>query len=238
MIDGVDRSSPKFAARVAGMLFLVVILGGIVAQGVISDSLVVLGDAATTAKNITGNRGLIHVGYSVFLVEMACQILYTALVYRLLKPVGPGVATAAAFIELSGAVIKTFSRLFFILPLTILGSGTLTAFSSEQVQQLALLALQANDQGPAIALAFFGVSGLLNGYLIYRSTFLPRWLGLLSLASGLGWMTYLYPPLGSQLFLPIVVIALVGSAAQIFWLIVYGVDEERWKSRAQSMAAI
>jgi len=70
----------------------------------------------------------------------------------------------------------------------------------------------------------------LNGWLIVKSTFLPRWLGVITLIGGLGWMTFAYPPLGSRLFLPLALYGLAGSLVMIGWLLVKGVDEERWKA--------
>lgn len=238
MNESIAKASPRVLARVAGVLLLVLILGGIFAQAVVSDNLIVYRDAAVTAGNLTENQGWIRAAYTVYLIEMACQILLTALTYMLLRPAGQTVALAAACIDLAGGVIKTFSRVFFVLPLTILSSPALTAFSNEQVQQLALLTLQTNRLGPGIALAFFGVSGLLNGYLIFKSTFLPRWMGVISMAGSVGWMAFFYPPLGSQLFMFIAALALIGAAIKIFWFIVYGVDEEKWKKRAAEMSVI
>jgi len=97
---------------------------------------------------------------------------------------------------------------------------------------IALILLKVNDYGAATALAFFGFSTPLNGYLIFRSKFLPRWLGVLSMIAGLGWLTFLYPPLGYSAFPFIALLGLIGSAATIFWLLVFGVDEEKWKTRA------
>jgi hypothetical protein len=215
------------------VLFLLTILGGVFAQGFVSERLVVFSNAALTANNILANKGLFQLGYTVYLIEMACQIATTALLYLLLRPVSNSVALVAAFLELSASIIKTLARVFFIMPLFVLGgAASLSVFSTGELQSLALLLLKVNDQGAALALAFFGFSTTLNGYLVFRSGFLPRWLGVLSLASGLGWLTYLYPPLGHRAFPFIVIVALLDSAAMIFWLIVFGVNEERWKELA------
>jgi hypothetical protein len=164
---------------------------------------------------------------------MACNIVITALFYDLLKPVSRSVSLVAAFLGLAGCVIKTFSRLFFIAPLFILGGAPyLSVFSSEQLQALALLFLKVNDRGAAIALVFFGFYAVLTGYLIIRSTFLPRILGMLSVLGGLGWLSFLYPPLGYRLFLFVVALALLGATALIVWLLVFGVNEPRWKEQA------
>jgi hypothetical protein len=144
----------------------------------------------------------------------------------------------AAFLGLAGSVIKTFSRLFFIAPLFILGGAHyLSVFSTDQLQALALLFLKVNDRGAGIALVFFGFYALLTGYLIIRSTFLPRILGVLSVLGGVGWLTFLYPPLGSRLFFFIAIFAILGAASLIFWLLVFGVNEQRWKERAAAAPA-
>src|ERR1700722_1746656 len=167
------EASPRFKARLTGVFYLVTILTGIFAQGFVSGSLVVDGDAAATAANILTHRGLFQLGFAVYLIEMASQIAMTALFYDLLKPAGRSVSLVAAFLGLTGCIIKTFSRLFFIAPLFILGGAHyLSVFSREQLQALALLFVRVNDHGAAMALVFFGFYAPLTGYLIIRSTFL------------------------------------------------------------------
>src|SRR6267154_5885893 len=233
MMERIGETSPRFEARITGAFYLLTILTGIFAQGFVSGRLVVDGDAAATATNILMHKSLFQLGFAVYLIEMACQIAITALFYDLLKPASRSVSLVAAFLGLTGCIIKTLSRLFFIAPLFILGGAHyLSVFTAQQLQALALLFLKVNDRGAAIALVFFGFSALLMGYLIIRSTFLPRVLGVLSVLGGLGWLTFLYPPLGYSLFLYIAALGLLGAVSLILWLFVFGVNEQRWKEQA------
>ncbi len=223
-------ASPRLLARLAGVFFLLTILGGIVAQGVISDRLVDFNNASATATNILANRGLFQVSFMIFLVEMACQLATTALLYRILRPVNGTLALLMLLFEFMAIIIKMFARVFYIVPLWVLeGPSALAGLGADQMQSIAMLLLRINSTGASTALAFFGFSGLFGGYLVFRSTYLPRWLGVIGMISGLGWLTYVYPPLGRQLFMYVVAFALLGSAAKIFWLIVFGVDEEKFR---------
>jgi hypothetical protein len=216
-------------------LYLLGFVTGIFAQGFVSSRLVVDGDAAATAANILTHRGLFELGFTIYLIEMASQIALTALFYDLLKPAGRSVSVVAAFLGLAGCIIKTFSRLFFIAPLFILGGAHyLSVFSTAQLQALALLFLKVNDRGAGIALAFFGFYAILSGYLIIKSTFLPRILGVISVVAGVGWLTFLYPPLGYRLFFYVAPVGLLGALALMFWLLVFGVNEQRWKQQASA----
>jgi hypothetical protein len=146
MATRITKTSPRFLARMAGLLFLLTILAGLFAQGFVSQRLVVYSDAALTANNILANQGLFRLGYTVFLIEMACQVAKTALFYLLLRPVSNSVALVAAFLELSASIIKTFARVFFIMPLFVLGgAASLSVFSTAELQSLALLLLKVHD---------------------------------------------------------------------------------------------
>ena len=110
----------------------------------------------------------------------------------------------------------------------------MNVFSREQLQALALLFLRVNDHGAAIALVFFGFYAPLTGYVIIRSTFLPRILGVFSVVAGVGWLTFLYQPLGYRLFSYIAVPGILGAASLMLWLLVFGVNEQRWKEQASA----
>lgn len=223
------HTNPRVTARAAGILLLLTIVGGVFAQGFVSNRLVSFSDAAVTAKNILANRSLFQMSFSVFLIEMACQVAAIALLYRLLRPVSRDIALVAACIGLTASIMKTMSRVFYVTPLFVLsGTPALDAFSADQLRALALLLLKINDRGAAMGVAFFGVSGVLNAYLIFRSTFLPRALGILCMLASVGWLRFFFPPLRYPSFTVIAVFALLAAAVQIFWLCVYGVDAERW----------
>ena len=230
MTERTKEASPRALARMAGALYLITILTGIFSAGYATGKLVVSGDATVTAENILAHRGLFQLAFAIYLIEMACQAAITALFYHLLKPAGRTVSLVAAFLGLTGCVIKAFSRVFFIAPLFILGGAHyLSVFSAEQLKALALIFLKLNDCGAGAALVFFGFYAILTGYLIIKSTFLPRILGALSVIGGLGWLTFLYPPLGGRLFPFVALFAILGAAALIVWLLVKGVNEQRWK---------
>ena len=149
--------SPRLIARLAGVFFLLTIVGGIIAQGVISDSLINYGDAATTANNILANKGLFQAGFTIFLIEMACQLITTALIYRLLKPVNRTLALVMLLFEVMAIIIKTSARVFFISPLWVLEHGpALGGMGTEQLNAIALVLLRVNDIGAATAVALLG----------------------------------------------------------------------------------
>ena len=226
-------TDPKRLARFAGLIFLVLIATAVFAQGYVSERLFVPGDAATTAANFLANKGLIRAGYAFYLIEMACDMATAVFFYVLLRPVSRPLALVSVVLSLAGCVFKTFARVFFILPLFVLGgSSSLNAFQPEQLQSLVMLLLRINDQGASVAVVFFGFATVLKGWLVLRSGFLPRALGVLSMVSGLGWMTFLYAPLANRAFPVVIGIALLGVAAYAFWLLVFGVDERRWRERA------
>src|SRR2546428_119718 len=164
---------------------------------------------------------------------MAAQLAMTTLFYVLLRPVDRTAAVLSLVFGLVGATIKTVARAFYYAPLLLLGgAGYLTVFDVSQLQALSLLFVKINNQIANMALVFLGISTFFLGYLIVKSTFLPRLLGVVSIVSGLGWLVYLYPALGSALFYYLIVLAMLGVLLTSGWLLVRGVDEQRWPDHA------
>jgi hypothetical protein len=122
-------------------------------------------------------------------------------------------------------------------PLLVLRAGaSLSAFTAEQLQALAYVFLRLNAYAFDIYLVLFGLWCVLIGFLIFRSTFLPRVLGVLLAIAGLGWMTYLLPPLGVHLFRSHIVLgaSALGEITLLLWLLVVGVNDQRWKEQASA----
>ena len=109
----------------------------------------------------------------------------------------------------------------------------MSVFNVAQLQALAMLFLKLYGQFFNGSFVFFGFYCLLIGYLIFKSRFLPRILGVGMAITGLGWLTYLWPPLTAYLS-PFILIVGIGEVSLTLWLLVAGVDAERWKQQAHA----
>jgi hypothetical protein len=231
--------SPKRMARLAGVFYLVTLVAAIVAQGLIAERLVNSRDASVTAANILAHGNLYRFGYTAYMIEMASQVITTMLFYELLKAVSRTGSLIAAVLGVVGCAIKALSRVFYVAPSIVLaGRHYLDTFNAAQLHSLALLFYELNEMGAAIAVVFFGFSTVITGWLIMRSTYLPRALGWVAIVGGIGWLTFLWPPLGYRLNLYIAVVGLVGSIATIIWMMVFGLNEARWAERARAAKAM
>jgi hypothetical protein len=228
--------SPKAKARLIGVLLLLTMVGGAFAQGFVAGRIIV-SDAAATTNNIQAHEPLYRLGFAVYLVEMACQIAMTVLLYELLRPAGRTASALALAFGLIGCTIKTLAGLFFFAPLLVLdGARYLSVFDPKQLQALAFFSLQVNYTVETIAMVFFGLNTLVTGYLVFRSAFLPRALGVMSVVGGLGWLLYLYEPLAHRLESWIVGAGVIGALVMVLWFLVKGVDEQRWMEQAGTAA--
>ena len=229
------QSSPRSIARVAGFFYLFVFLTGIPLA--LAAKLVVRGDAAATTANILAHQGTWWLGFSAELLQVASYIVVTALFYALFKPVNRPLALIATLLSIVGCAIQALAFVFYTVPLE-LSSGTqpLGVFKVEQIQALALTSLKVETLGYDIGLVFFGFYDFLIGYLIFASTFLPRPVGILMSLAGLGFLTFLWPPLANAISPFILLGGLIGEGALTVWLLTFGVDDQRWKEQADASA--
>jgi hypothetical protein len=166
----------------------------------------------------------------------ASYVVVVVLFYRLLKPVNSSVALIAASFGLAGCIIQASATAFMIAPLVVLGSADyLSVFKVDQLQAMSYMFLRLYSQTYGIALIFFGFFDFLTGYLIYKSTFLPRFIGVLMMIAGLIAVPFLSPTLGTA-YVPYIMPFAVGEVVLALWLLVKGVDAERWKASALSSA--
>lgn len=231
-MERIVEASPRPRARIIGVVYLLYFLTAVFAEFFMR-GLVVSGDAAATANNILAHQPLFRLGLATGLIATAFYIAVTALFYDLFKHVNRSLSLLAAFFSLVGCAILAFASLFRIAPLVVLGGGQyLSAFKVEQLRALAFLFLELSGQGVDICFVFFGVYCLLIGYFIFRSAFLPRILGVLMAFAGLGWLTFLSPPLPNYLSPYIQVLGVLAEGSLMLWLLVMGVNVAKWEEKA------
>jgi len=237
MTERISEASPWPSARITGVVYLLYFLTAIFAV-VLVRGIVVSGDASATANNILAHQALFQSGFAIGLIGTALYIAVTVLFYGLFRPVNRSIALLAAFFSLVGCAVQASGSLFQVAPLIVLeGSHYLSVFTVEQLQALALLFLKLNAQAGYINIIFFGLFDIVIGYLIFRSTFLPRFLGVLMAIAGLGWLTFLSPALATHLSPYVDILGFIAELLLMLWLLVMGVNVQRWKEQASAAGA-
>ena len=226
------EASPRIKARMVGVLYLLEGAPAVFQQSVIA-GLIVSGDAAATATNVVAHESLFRLWFAAALLAVACHIAYTVLFYDLFKPVNRTIALMGASVSLVACALQAFAALIQLVPLLVLGGGdSLGALTHGQALALAFLFLNLHTQAFNIYLIFFGFWLIPTGYLILRSTFFPRIIGVLLMLDGLGWATFLWPPVATSLYPVISVVAALAEISLVLWLLVVGVIVQRWKEQA------
>jgi hypothetical protein len=229
--------SPLFRARLAGFLYLS-LLPAPLGLVYVPARLIVSGDAAATATNIMASESLFRLGIvSILLVDVVNIVLALAL-YQLLKPVSKPVAALMVLFASVGIAIGMLNELNQLAVLRVLsGAGYLTVFSKDQLQALALLFLNLHTQGLNIAQIFWGLWLFPMGYLVFKSGFMPKILGILLIIGCFGYLidsfaAFLLPSLRVNLIL----FTSWGELALLLWLLIKGVNVEQWNKRALESA--
>src|SRR5215218_9481230 len=234
-------TSPLVYARVAGLLLLIVAILGPFSVIYVPSTLIVPGDAIATADNIRASEGLFRIGIVSDSLIFLIEIVLTVLLYVLLRPVSRALSLVAAFARLAMTIVQGINLLpYFTALLLLSGAGYLTVFKPAQSDALALVFLNAHGYGVFIWQLFFGFHLLVLGYLIYKSGYFPWILGVLMVLGSLGYLTDAYGnmlnPNYAETFGWIVGVgAIIGELPFFLWLLIKGVNVERYNERAQQL---
>jgi hypothetical protein len=238
MIEPVAAASPRRLARIAGGLYLLNIVAGFFAIGVVPAILVVAGDAAATVQNIQANQPLYRAGLAAHLIPIVCNVPLVVILYDLFKVVDRRVALLVVFYSLVGTAVETANLLNRFTPLVLLdGAQSSRALGADQVRDLAYASLGLISIGYNIQQVIYACYLLAAGYLVFRATFVPRVIGVLLAIGALAYLIYsftsfLAPAFAVRLVPYIQLPSLVGEAALCLWLLVIGVNVHRWREQA------
>jgi len=231
-----DTLTPQARARITGVVYLLyfvtAILGEVFLQQAGVSGLAPSGsNAATLANNLQSHEGVYQLGVGIGLVSIVLYVAVTTLFYLLFRPVSRTLALLALAFGLVAMAITAAGSVFELAPLSVLGTSA-GSLNEQQVQVLALTWLKVGEQVSRVSLVFSGFFQIVIGYLIIRSRFLPWIFGVLIGLAGIGWLTFLAPPVSTALLTYLEVLGVLGEAPLLVWLLVMGVNSERWNEKA------
>lgn len=230
-------NSAQVYARIAGALYLFIIIAGLYDEVFVRGNLIVAGDAAATAHKIMASESLFRIGVVGDLLMHVCDVPATLILYVLLRPVSKELSCLAAVFSMLQTAILGANKLNLIAVVLLLErTDSPMAFDPHQSQALMSLALALHEYGFAIGLIFFGVSCLCLGYLLYKSGYFPRSLGVLQVVAGICYLVnsfalLLAPAVADKMFPAILLPAFIGELSTAVWLLVKGVNASKWDAR-------
>lgn len=232
---GPERISPRALARIWGGIGLFGIAAGFFDIGYVHSHIVMSGDAAETARNLLAYQTMFRSGIALHLVMVLLNVLAEVIGFYIFRRVNPLLATMALCCGLVGAAVESLDMLGSLLPLQIAAGHAMGSFSAAQRHDLTYLSLQLQDAGLLISFLFWGLEEVLTGYLIFRSGFLPRILGVLLGISGLLYLsdpllTFGGPAIGAAVFPSALALCLPGEFLSAFWTATVGLNVSRWRA--------
>jgi len=220
--------SPRKAARVAGFGLLIMFIPAVFANYFVFSSLIVPGDAATTANNIVASEGLFRAGIVSWLIVLTLDVVVAWGLYVFLKSVNKSLSLLTAWFRLMYvAIFGTTQLILFIVLALLSGAAYLTVFEPNQLHALVSLFLNGYDYGSSIGFFLFSFHLGILGYLVYKSGYIPRILGVLLIVASLGYLiesagTILWPNYPDVLTTVLTVPGFIGEVALAFWLLFKG----------------
>lgn len=231
------------AARTAGLLYLVIIAGGLFAEAFVRGQLIVIGDAAATARNILEHALLYRLGFAVHLFYLTCALALAVILYDMLRRVSSSLALLALCFDLVSIAIEAANLLNQFAALRLLTDAGLSAVDVGQLHAMAYAHARLFASGFGMSLVFFGGFCIATGVLVYRSGFLPRAIGSLMVVAGACYLcnsfaVFLAPGLASHLFPWILLPCLVAEASLALWLLVKGIHIDRFEAASGDSAVL
>lgn len=217
--------SLRTLSRIGGVLYLIIIAGGVFGEAFIRNRIIVPSDPAATVANLRAHEALWRFGTASEFFMLACSVVLALILYVLLRPVNREVAMLAVFFNLVCIAIEATNELRLAAAWLPLGSSAyLDAFTTEQLHAMVNLSMRAYSHGFAASLIFFGCECVVLGYLLYKSAAFPRAVGVLMQLAGWSYLInsfalFVAPPLARQLFPAIMLPPLIGETALCLWLL-------------------
>ena len=235
-MNSLNKTAPVPAvlaqARIAGFLYLMYMVITIPADALGRSPLIVFGDAATTARNIMASEWQFRIGITGDLVSSVFFLLAAWALYVLLKPVNKDFALLFLLLNLGGVAVYSINLLNqFAAVLLLSGADYLKVFQADQLQSLAMFFLNLHKNGYWIAQIFFGAWLFPLGYLVYKSGFLPKILGIVMMIHFVGWtMTslqfFLFPGFTAITYVTYP-LGFISEFGLTLWLLIMGVKEQK-----------
>jgi hypothetical protein len=232
------ETSPQTYARIGGLAYLIIIVAGAMGEIFIRSKIIIPGDAAATAKNISSSPLLWRIGVFGDLVMHVFDLVVGLVYYTLLKRVNKSLALLSLLFGLIQTAVLVANKMNLMIPLFLLDDGNyLKAFDQQQSQALSYLSVKTHEYGFGFGLIFFGFECLIDGYLIFRSEFLPRILGIMIFIAGICYLTnsflLVFSPELEGLLFPIILapLAFIGEFSMCLWLLIKGVNIKKWDER-------
>ena len=236
-----EVNSIQKTARFAGILYLIITVAATIAHFYVPSNIIVPGDAAATANNIINNETLFRVGgIGSELIVLLSEIVLSVVLYVILKPVNKTLSLLAAVSRLAMTTIHGLNLINYFFVLLLLGGGYSTVFATDQLQALVTLFLDAHSYGFTIGIAFLTIHVFVLGYLIFKSGYFPKVLGILFVAAAFGYLFDSFTLLLSSNYETtpgfIAAIIAISEIAFPLWLLIKGVNLEGWKKRMLASA--
>lgn len=222
--------SNKNLARIAGLLYFIVIATGLFAEVFVRQAFQVSGDALATANNIQSSEMLFRWGLVADVINFVCGLPVVLIIYFLFKRVNKFLLQLALIFVVIQTAIIAVNLLNQISPLLLLSNNAyLLTFQPNQLATLSQLSLNIQGVGYAIGLIFFGVYCVIVGYVIFKSKMIPKFLGILYIISGIGYLINSFTMLLSKgfanpIFTYVAIPIFIGELSFCLWLLIKGVD--------------